>query len=143
MRTPLSKPPAAPPKVLVVGGGPFQLDIIRTAKDLGAIVGVADKSPSAPGLAIADHAIVADIIDVDAMVEAARAWGANGVVTAASDAAIPAVAAIGDALGLRAVPVDAARRCRDKLATFETLNAASLAVPATVRVRSVEEARAS
>jgi biotin carboxylase len=141
MRTPLSKPPAAPPKVLVVGGGPFQLDIIRTAKEIGAIVAVADKSPTAPGFALADHAICVDIIDVDAMVEAARAWGANGVVTAASDAAVPAVAAIGDALGLIAVPIDAARRCRDKLATFETLKQAELEMPRTICVRSIEEAR--
>jgi biotin carboxylase len=143
LRAPLSKPPAAPPKVLVVGGGPFQLDIIRTARALGAVVGVADKNPRAPGLELADEAMVLDIIDVATMVDAARAWGANGVVTAASDAAIPAVAAIGAALGLIAVPEDAARRCRDKLATFETLHAAGLSVPATVRVGSLDEARAA
>lgn len=140
-RAPLSKPPAPPPRVMVVGGGPFQLDIIRTAKELGATVAVADKNPAAPGFAIADAGLVVDIVDVGAMVEAARAWGATGVVTAASDAAIPAVAAIGAALGLNAVPVEAARRCRDKLATFETLRAAKLEVPRTICVRSVEEAK--
>jgi biotin carboxylase len=139
-RPPLSSPPAPPPKVLVVGGGPFQLDIIRTAKELGAIVAVADKNASAPGLALADHRLVLDIIDVDAMIAAARSLGANGVVTAASDAALPAVAAIGEALGLCAVPVIAAARCRDKLATFECLRREGLDVPETVCAKRIDEA---
>lgn len=140
-RTPLSMPPAPRPKVLVVGGGPFQLDIVRTARELGALVAVVDRDPSAPGLALADHALVIDVVDVGAVVEAARAWGANGVVTAASDAALGAVAAVGEALGLFAVDPDAVRRCRDKLATFEVLGAT--AMPDTVCVGGLDEARAA
>lgn len=134
MRPPLSEPPDPPPKVLVVGGGPFQLDIIRTARELGAFVAVADRDPDAPGLALADRPLTIDVVHIDAMVAAARELGADGVVTAASDVALPAVAAIGEALGLRAMGVEAVTRCRDELAMFETCRAADLLVPETVTV---------
>ncbi len=118
----------------MVGGGIFQLDIVRTARELGAFVAVADRDPNAPGLAIADHPLPIDIVDLDAMVAAARALGVDGVVTAASDVALPAVAAIGAELGLRAPSVDAVSRCRDKLAMFEVVRAAGLRLPDTVAV---------
>ena len=140
MRPPLSEPPAPRPKVIVVGGGPFQLDIVRTARELGALVAVADRDAGAPGLAIADHPLAIDIVDLDAMVAAAKAWGADGVVTAASDVALPAVAAIGEALGLRALDVRAVERCRDKYAMFEAVRDAGLRVPTTVAVSSDAEA---
>lgn len=137
MRPPLSEPPAPRPKVFVVGGGPFQLDIARTARALGAIVVVADRDPGAPGLAIADHPLAIDIVDLDAMVAAARALAVDGVVTAASDVALPALAAIGEALGLRALAPAAVARCRDKLAMFEAARDAGLRVPHTVRVEEL------
>ena len=118
----------------MVGGGVFQLDIVRTARELGAFVAVADRDPAAPGLALADRPLPIDIVDLEAMVKAARELGVDGVVTAASDVALPAVAAIGAALGLRAPSVDAVDRCRDKLAMFETVRAAGLRVPDTVAV---------
>lgn len=131
------------PKVFVVGGGPFQVDIVRTARALGATVVVADRDAAAPALALADHPLVIDVVDLEAMVEAARVQAVDGVVTAASDAALPAVAAIGAALGLRALAPDVASRCRDKLATFEAGRAAGVRVPETALVEDEAGARAA
>jgi len=124
----------------VVGGGIFQLDIVRTARELGALVAVADRDPNAPGLAIADHPLPIDIVDLPAMIAAARELGVDGVVTAASDVALPAVAAIAEALSLSALSVAAVARCRDKLTMFETVRAAGLRVPDTVAVVDDEAA---
>lgn len=142
-RPPLSQPPAPKPVVLVVGGGPFQVDIVRTAKEIGAEVAVADRNPAAVAFALADHPLTIDIVDHDALIEAARAIGATGVVSAASDIAMPAVARVGEALGLRAASPDAVARCRDKRVMYEAVKAAGLAVPETVWVESFEEARAA
>lgn len=130
-RAPLSVPPAPPHRLMVVGGGPFQLDMIRTAKSLGCFVAVVDRDASAPGMALSDAPLAIDTTDVEAIVRAANELAIEGVVTAASDAAVGAVAAVGDARGLRALPVEAARRCRDKLATFEAMRAAGLPMPET------------
>ncbi|MGF1467521.1 MAG: acetyl-CoA carboxylase biotin carboxylase subunit family protein [Sandaracinaceae bacterium] len=132
---PLSTPPAPRPRVLVVGGGPFQLDVIAAARELGSWVLVVDRNPDAPGMALADQALPIDTTDVDGVIRAAREAGVEGVLTAASDAAVAAVAAVGEALGLPAVPPGAAARCRDKLETFRCLDACGLAVPRTVLAR--------
>lgn len=140
-RPPLSQPPARPPVVLVVGGGPFQVDIARTAKELGAVVAVADRDPNAVAFARADHPLAIDIVAHDELIAAARRLGVTGVVTAASDVALPAVAAVGAALGLRAASPEAVARCRDKLAMFEAVRGAGLPVPETVWVRDEADAR--
>ncbi|MGE0789219.1 MAG: acetyl-CoA carboxylase biotin carboxylase subunit family protein [Sandaracinaceae bacterium] len=142
-RPPLSQPPAAPPVILVIGGGPFQLDIVRTARDLGATVAVADRDPNAPAFALAHHALVIDIVDHAALIAAARALSVSCTLSAASDIALPAVAAVAEALGLRALAPDVVARCRDKRATFEVLDAAGLAVPPTVWVDDEHDARAA
>lgn len=120
----------------MVGGGPFQLDMIRTAKRMGLWVAVVDGDRAAPGLALADRAVVNDTSDVAGVVRAADQLGVDGVVTAASDAAVAAVAAVGAARGLLAVSPAAAADCRDKLATYRRLSAAGYWVPPTVEART-------
>lgn len=127
-------------RVLVVGAGPFQLDVIDAALSLGTEVIVVDRRADAPGMARADHAVAIDTSDVAAVVEVARRFRVTGVVTAASDVAVGAVAAVAEALGLRGLRPEVARRCRDKLATFAWLRARSLAVPDTLPVQSARDA---
>jgi biotin carboxylase len=118
------------PRVLLVGGGPFQLEILRAARRRAEVV-VVDGSPHAPGLALADHPHVVDISDGAAVVAVARALGVSGVVTAASDVAVTAVSAVVHALGLPGLSPEVALRCRDKLACFTALSALGMAVPHT------------
>ena len=128
------------PRVLLVGGGPFQLEILRAARRR-AEVAVVDGSARAPGLALADHARVVDIADATAVVQVARELAVSGVVTAASDVAVPAVSAVVRELGLPGLPPEVALRCRDKLACFRTLIARGHAVPLTHPVNDEAEAR--
>lgn len=128
------------PRVLLVGGGPFQLEILRAARRR-AEVAVVDGSARAPGLALADHARVVDIADVTAVVRVARELAVSGVVTAASDVAVPAVSAVVRELGLPGLSPEVALRCRDKLACFRALIARGHAVPHTHPVNNEAEAR--
>jgi biotin carboxylase len=132
----------AKPRVLLVGGGPFQLEILRAAQRR-AEVAVVDGSPHAPGLALADHARVIDIADSPAVVRVARELRVSGVVTAASDVAVPAVSAVVRELGLPGLSPEVALRCRDKLACFRALTASGHAVPATHAVSDDAGARAA
>jgi biotin carboxylase len=127
------------PRLLLVGAGPFQLDILRAARRY-AEVAVIDGSASAPGLALADIARVVDIAHVAQVVEVARELQVSGVVTAASDVAVPAVSAVVRELGLPGLSPEAAMCCRDKLACFRSLVAAGHRVPMTIAVADVGEA---
>ncbi len=128
-----------PDRVLVVGGGPFQLEIIHAARALDVEVVVVDGRRDAPGLALAHRAAVIDTRDVAAIVTLARELGVRAVVTAASDAALDAVAGVSEALGLPGLAPEVVRRCRDKLETHVCLQAAGLAVPDTMPVRTEHE----
>jgi biotin carboxylase len=125
--------------LLLVGGGPFQLEILRAARRHAEVV-VVDGSPHAPGLALADHPRVVDIADAELVVRVARELGVSGVVTAASDVAVPAVSAVVSALGLPGLPPDVALRCRDKLACFEALVVQGHSVPKTRAISDEREA---
>ena len=99
-----------------------------------------DGSANAPGLALADHPHVVDIADAEQVVRVARELGVAGVVTAASDVAVPAVSAVVRALGLPGLPPEVALRCRDKLACFRALVAQGHRVPETHAVNDEREA---
>ena len=127
------------PRLLLIGAGPFQLDILRAARRY-AEVAVMDGSPQAPGLLLADIARIVDITDVAKVVEVARELQVSGVVTAASDVAVPAVSAVVRELGLPGLVPEAALACRDKLACFRKLVAAGHRVPITIPVADATEA---
>ena len=96
--------PPKPQRVLVVGAGPFQVDLIARARALGAEVVAVDRLPDAPGMALADHAFPINIVDVDAVVALADRLQVDAALTAASDAAVPAVSAVVEARGLCGIP---------------------------------------
>jgi biotin carboxylase len=89
---------------------------------------------------LADHPRVVDIADAELVVRVARELGVSGVVTAASDVAVPAVSAVVSALGLPGLPPDVALRCRDKLACFEALVVQGHSVPKTRAISDEREA---
>ena len=142
MTAPIGAPAPNTPRVLVVGAGAFQLDILRTARRMGIETVAVDKAPNAPGMREADHAVAVDIVEERAVVEVAQRFQVQGVCTAGSDLAVGAVAAVASACGLIGLLPEVAVRCRDKLQTFETLAAANLAVPITRAVQTEQEALA-
>lgn len=118
-------------RVLVVAGGPYQLDLIRAARREGHAVVVVDGNGAAPGLALADVPVVTDIVDGPAVVEVARRERVDAVVSGASDAALIGLSAVVDALGLPGPSSEVVARCHDKLVTARAVRAAGLACPET------------
>ena len=94
--------PAAGSRLLVLGAGVFQLSIIRKARELGAYVITADNVPSNPGHRIANQSINCSTTETQKLIGRAIDLGIDGVVTAASDVAVPTVAAVRTTLGLPA-----------------------------------------
>lgn len=129
------------PRVLIVGGGLFQLDLIKAARALGAEVAVVDRDAGAPGMALADHPLPIDTSDIEAVLQAARKLGVDGVTTAASDVAVGAVSRVVDALGLPGAGQAVAERATDKLETARCLLEVGLSTPRTLAVSDVAGAR--
>jgi biotin carboxylase len=119
-------------RVLVVGAGAYQCDLIQTIKREGHTAIAIDGAASAPGLALADLALICDVRDTAGVCALAEEAGVEAVLTAASDIALPAVAAVVEARGLPGVRREVMLRGRDKWATAEALKQAGLPTPETV-----------
>src|SRR5690242_8261144 len=101
--------------VLFVGAGRHQRRAIRRAKELGLGVAVA----------------------------AARRLAPDGVLTIASDRAVPVVAAIAETLGLPGIGAEAALLATNKIAMRGALAAAGVPQPRFASVRTVTDAQAA
>jgi len=115
--------------VLFVGAGRHQRRAIARAKELGLRVAAIDRNAEAPGFADADVTEVVDFSDIPAAVEAARRIGPDGVLTIASDRAVPVVAAIAEELGLPGIGCEAAEAATSKAAMRRRFAAAGLPQP--------------
>lgn len=68
-------------KILIIGGTKTECDIVRYAKAKGAYTIVADYDSEAPGIQIADRAVLISARDVDALVNFCKKEKVDGVIT--------------------------------------------------------------
>ena len=102
-------------RLMIVGGGGGQLHAIRQARSLGIEVIVSDRDPAAPGMQVADYPVEADTFDVEATVQAARRYGADGIMTLGTDQPVLTVTTAAGRLGLpRALTPEQARAATNK-----------------------------
>jgi biotin carboxylase len=125
--------------VLFVGAGRHQRRAIVRARELGLRVAAVDRNPNAPGLAEAELAEVLDFQDVAAVVELARRWAVDGVLTVSADRAVPVVAAAAEALGLPGIGTATAHLMTHKIAMRRRLADAGVPQPRFAAVRTVHE----
>jgi biotin carboxylase len=129
--------------ILFVGAGRHQRRAIERARELGARVVAVDRNAEAPGLAAADEAEVVDFSDVEAVTEAGRRHGVDGVLTVASDRAVPVVAAVAEQLGLPGIGSETAHVMTHKVAMRRRLAEHGVPQPRFAAVRTHTEARAA
>lgn len=118
-----------PKKVLILGGSTFQVPLIEYAKSQGDHVITADYLPGNPGHKFSDEYHNVSTTDVDSVVALAESLNVDAVMTFASDPALPAVSAVGEALGIPAPGVEAVRRLGDKGQFRRLLDELKLPVP--------------
>jgi biotin carboxylase len=123
--------------LLFLGAGRHQRRAIARIRELGIRVVAVDRNP----LAEADVVERLDFSDLDAVVELGRRHGVEGVLTVASERAVPVVAAAAERLGLPSIGSDVARRMTDKLAMREALAGAGVPQPGFAPATDVHEAR--
>ncbi len=101
-------------KLLVLAAGLLQIPIIEKARSLGYYVIAADGSPSAPGLSLADKAVVANITSEEEMLAIAKAENVDGVIHPCSEVAMNVMGRINDDLGLCGIGRETAIRATNK-----------------------------
>jgi biotin carboxylase len=127
-------------RILVLGGSPFQVPLIRRAKERGLHVITCDYLPDNPGHALADEYHNVSTTDKEGVLALARRMGIDAVATLSSDPALPSVSYVANALGLPGAPLSAIVQLGEKDAFRALMRSAGLRTPAT-RVLTETDAR--
>ena len=102
--------------VLIAGAGRGQVGLYKAAREMGMRSIAVSIRGNYPGLMFADAIEYADVTDAGAVLEAARRYRADAIVSACIDIAVPSIGYACEALGLRGIPAEAAAVCTNKLA---------------------------
>jgi biotin carboxylase len=129
--------------VLFVGAGRHQRSAILRVRELGAGVVAVDRNADAPGFADADVAELVDFQDVEALAEVGRLHGVEGVLTVASDRAVPVVAAVAERLGLPGIGSETAHAMAHKVAMRRRLAERGVPQPQFAGATTLHDARAA
>ena len=122
-------------RIMILGAGVLQRPGILKAKNMGYEVVAVDMDPNAVGFQDADIKLVISTIDIPAVLEAAKEYRIDGIMTLASDMPMRTVACVGRALGLPAISEEAAFRATDKHAMRMALKEHGVPVPAFFGVK--------
>ncbi|MDP7638312.1 MAG: hypothetical protein QGG73_01140, partial [Candidatus Hydrogenedentes bacterium] len=126
--------------LLVSGAGANQIGIFLKASAMGIETVAADGDPQASGLRHADAQEIIDILDPEALVQAATKHSADAIYPAA-ELSVEAVATAAARLGLPGLPPEAAHRARNKFEMRKALDRAGVPNAKYRLVHSAEESR--
>ena len=116
-------------RLFIIGASILQLPAIKRAKELGFYVGVADFNPDAVGIPFADEYFNVSTIDEEGICAAAESFGADGIMTIATDMPMRAVAYTCEKLGLIGISYDTAVKSTDKGEMIKAFAAAGVEHP--------------
>lgn len=98
-----------------MGGGIYQVPLIRKAKEMGIEAVVVSPKGKYPGISLADIFLDIDTTDADRIVIAAKEAKISGVVTTGTDVCVPSMGKVVDTLKLPGTGYAAACRSLDKV----------------------------
>lgn len=101
-------------KLMVIGASVLQLPAIIRGKELGYCVAVADYNENAIGIPYADKFYHVSTIDKEKVLEAAKDFMPDGIMTLASDMPMRSVALVCEKLNLAGITTDTAIKATDK-----------------------------
>ena len=102
-------------KIMILGAGRGQVDLLQTAKRMGYETVVASIKGDYPGFKIADEICYADISDTKEIADAAARYKVGGIATACLDTGIAALGYACEKNGLTGLSEAAAKLSGDKL----------------------------
>lgn len=103
-------------RILILGGGRYNVPSIRAARESGFFTLVADRNAEAPGLQEADRPLPIDLSDCDALIKAIEKFGAVDGVVAMAEVGVRSAATISARLGLPSISEQSAANATSKAA---------------------------
>lgn len=128
-------------KLLVLAAGLLQIPVIKKAREKGYYVIAADDDPKAPGMALADKAIVpGGLMNEGKMVAIAKEEHIDGVIHPCSEVAMNVMGRINDELGLCGISKEIAIRATNKHLMREAFEKYGAPSPKSILARDEEDA---
>ncbi len=116
-------------KLLILGAPVFQIEVVKKAKELGLYVGIVDINEDAPAMAYADETFVGSIIDFDGVLEVAKKFQPDGIISGACDTSVVTAAKVREALGLPGYSVETAIKATNKVEMLKAFEAHGVSHP--------------
>jgi biotin carboxylase len=116
-------------KILIIGGGQWQVPIVRKAKEMGLVVICTNLYENSPAFKFADYSYVIDVLDKNKNLKIAKKYNIDAVITDQSDIAVNTVAYINETLGLNGLDIDTANIFTNKFRMRGELKAKGLHHP--------------
>ena len=127
-------------KILILGAGILQLEVINKAKEAGIFTLVADGDHKAVGLTIGDKPVIVDILDFDAVLKMAIEERIDGVIHPCSEVAMHTMGYINDKMGLIGISLETAIRTTNKEKMREAFVSENAPSPFSKGAKTVKEA---
>ncbi|MCI9613782.1 MAG: ATP-grasp domain-containing protein [Dorea sp.] len=128
-------------RLLILGASDFQLPAILEAKKMGIYVGAADINPQAAGIPYADEFFRVSTIDEKGVLEAAKEFRAEGIITLCTDMPVRALAYVCEEMGLVGLDYESAIRSTDKGAMIRAFEKNDVEHPGYMVVSEAEDYR--
>lgn len=116
-------------KIMILGGGYYQIPVTKAAKKLGCTVISVDYLPDNPAHQYADEYYNVSTVDKDAVLSLAKCLKIDGICTYASDVSAPTAAYVATSLGLPTNPYESVQLLTQKHLTHQFLETNGFAVP--------------
>ena len=126
-------------KVMVIGASILQLPAILKAKEMGYQSIAVDMDKDAIGFKHADVCLEISTIDIPKVIEAAKQYDIDGVVTVGTDMPVRTMAALASELNIVGNSMDTAIKATNKAEMRECLKQHNVPIPVFYRANSYEE----
>lgn len=126
-------------RIMILGGGEFQVPLIKRAKKSGYYVILCDFRDDVEGIALSDKHYLVNTLDSSQLIEVGEKEKPNGVVTN-SEPAFLSMAHAAEKLGLRCMSVDDTKLYKNKFLMREFCHAHGILSPRYKCCKNVEEA---
>lgn len=126
-------------KIMILGAGRGQVQLIKTAKELGYYTIVASIEGNYPGFDIADEKCYVDISNPEAVLEQAQKLKIDGIATSCLDTGIAALGYVCEKMNLPGLDANAAKLSNNKLLMKEAFAKYNVSTAKYKLIHSEEE----
>lgn len=125
-------------KIMILGASMLQLPAILKAKEMGLKVIAVDMDKDAIGFKEADVCLEISTIDIPKVIEAAKQYKIDGIITLASDMPMRTVSAVAKEMNLIGISENTALKATNKALMRECLQKNAVPIPIFFRVNSFD-----